>query len=111
VSDIYGDVAELIRQMNDQFRVPESLLGDPFGFAGMKVLIHSDPPPQPKLAISEDFPYCTDEGRERFNKRMVELFGYREPVSLWYDKNTLYRFGDTLVMQPEHAVLLRGLTS
>jgi len=45
---------------------------------GIKVIENNNLPRVPKIQISSDFEWCTDEVRAKINQRLLELFGSNE---------------------------------
>ena len=60
----------------------------------------------PKLKLSDDVP-MTDEFRESMNDWLLDIFGTKDESIIPID--TVYMFGNTILMRPENIVRLINL--
>lgn len=63
-----------------------------------------EPQMVPVVQVREDFEWLTDEARERINKRLIELLGYKDISPL--RRNEAYLFGNNVVMHRDAVKLI-----
>jgi hypothetical protein len=97
---------EAIAKLGPKSNIHDDLFR-PVGLMGLK--IHTPPVIKaPKIQISEDLKYLSDEVRDRINTNLIDLFGYKEECSI---PNTSYMFVNQAIMRPEIAVMICRTTS
>ena len=76
----------------------------PFSFHGFDIVESRTPP---KLRLNDLIP-MSDAFRAEMNAWLLDMFGYQDnPVPV----GVAYKFGNTVIMRPEMAVMLANLTA
>jgi hypothetical protein len=83
---------------------------------GMRIVESPHIVPVPKIQVSPSFKWCSEECRREMNAFLLDTFGTKE-VAYIIDSSYLSPLGfpgrgmDTLVVNPKHVAMLRGLAS
>ena len=81
---------------------------DPRNMFGMKVY---EAPVKliPKIQISKDFKWCSDEFREKMDAELARKFGSHEECAI--PKGMAFMFHNNIVMRPESAMIIRNIVA